>query len=91
SSQTVAEKIVENGASLGYYISRGSCQINSGILTYTYCKYSAAGAFVSRVIKIINLSNSSYPAGQTYETESATDMGIGGSLWPKMMAIGVTK
>lgn len=89
--ETAAAKTVEDGTTSGNWISRVSCQINAGILVYTYCKSNEAGAFVSRKIKAINISNSFYPAAATYETEDATDMDISAEDWPRMLAIGITK
>ncbi|MBF0488269.1 MAG: hypothetical protein HQK98_08935 [Nitrospirae bacterium] len=89
--EIVAVYTVHDGTSSGNSISRVSCQINAGLMSYTYCKYTSTGAFISRKIKAINISNSSYPIGATYETESASDMEIPTGYWPKMMAIGVTK
>ncbi len=89
--ETVAERTAEDGTTSGNSISRVSCQINAGILVYTYCKYNAAGVFVSRKIVVVNISNSFYPAGATYETEDAADMDISAEDWPRMLTIGITK
>ncbi|KWT81131.1 hypothetical protein [Candidatus Magnetominusculus xianensis] len=91
SQEIVAVRTVHDDTASGNSISRVSCQINAGILTYTYCKYNAAGAFISRKIGIINISNTAYPIGAAYATEAATDMEISTSNWSKMIAIGITK
>lgn len=52
----------------GQIIKNVSVQINAGVMTYTYCVYDyTSGAFIKRVVGIININNAKYQSGAAQE------------------------
>ncbi|WP_218250792.1 hypothetical protein [Candidatus Magnetobacterium casense] len=82
---------VAGGTPNGTIILYPSCQINRGIISYTYVIANAAtGVFQERVVGIYNVTNKTFPiGGSSYTSESI--FGVDSETWKMQAAIGISK
>ncbi|KJU83708.1 hypothetical protein MBAV_004098, partial [Candidatus Magnetobacterium bavaricum] len=78
------------GVPVGTIILYPSCQINRGMIFYTYVVANAAGNVPqNRIVGLINHNNTTFPVGVTTYTDASV-FGVEPQVWLEKIAVGIS-